>query len=55
MRSLGGGNNTMCGRGGVTFSAPIADTTDEVTCKNCLKVYGAIERDRAARRAAREG
>ena len=48
-RSIAGGNNTMCGRGGVTFSAPITDTPDEVTCKNCLKICGAIERDRAAR------
>ena len=28
----------MCGRGGITFSAPIADAPDEVTCGNCSKV-----------------
>ena len=49
IRSLGGGNNAICGRGGVTFSAPVTDEPDEATCKNCLKVYGAIERDRALR------
>ena len=37
-RSIAGGNNTMCGRGGITFSAPIADAPDEVTCGNCSKV-----------------
>ena len=37
-RSIAGGNNTLCGRGGITFSAPIADAPDEVTCGNCSKV-----------------
>ena len=37
LRSLSGGNNATCGRGGVTFSAPIADDPAEVTCKNCVK------------------
>jgi hypothetical protein len=41
-RSLAGGHNTICGRGGVTFSAPIADEPGEVTCKNCLKVQRSI-------------
>lgn len=41
-RSIAGGNNTLCGRGGITFSAPIADTPDEVTCKNCVKVRSAL-------------
>ena len=38
LRSLGGGNNATCGRGGDTFSAPIADDPAEITCKNCIKV-----------------
>lgn len=52
IRSLSGGDRTMCGHGGVTFSAPIADTLDEATCKNCLKTWNAIQRDRAARPAS---
>ena len=53
LRSLSGGNNTMCGRGGIAFSAPVTTAPAEATCKNCLKVWGAIERSRAARREAR--
>ncbi len=51
-RSIAGGNLTMCGRGevtGRTFTGIIADEPGEVTCKNCLKISGAIERDRAMR------
>jgi hypothetical protein len=43
LRGLRGGNNTVCGRGGVCFTAPITDDPMKITCKNCAKVWGAIE------------
>lgn len=42
MRGVHGGNNTICGRGGVTFSAPITDDEAEVTCKNCINTLRTI-------------
>jgi hypothetical protein len=45
LRSFSGGNNTKCGRGGVTFSAPITDDPAKATCKNCLATHAAIQRD----------
>lgn len=50
LRSIAGGELTMCGRGGITFTAPITDEPDEMTCGNCRKTYGAIERNRTSRR-----
>jgi hypothetical protein len=46
LRSTSGGNRTTCGRGGVTFSAPITDDPAQATCKNCLATYRATLRDR---------
>jgi hypothetical protein len=46
LRHPQGGIHTLCGRGGIAFSQPITNVPGEVTCKNCRKVFDAIQRDR---------
>jgi hypothetical protein len=46
LRSIAGGNLAACGRGGLTFTAPITDDPAEMTCGNCTKAVRSSERDR---------
>lgn len=48
------GDFAVCGAGAPSATVLVTDDGEEVTCKNCARVWRTIERDRRSQAMARE-